>query len=341
MAKITIGTGIYSSTAEAFINKLFEVPEDEDIEVYINSPGGSVFAGWSIIGALSERSGQKIAKVYGDASSMALYMLLFMDKVEALDVSTFLIHRADGYTETEEEKKFLSDVNKQIRTKLEMKINKDTFKEATGVSFDEIFDMENRKNVNLSAKQAKKIGLVDKIIRLEPQQIAALNDRFVGFVDFESQGSDQKPQGSGKQKPTEDKNSINIQTKKRMTKEELKAQHPDIYADILKDGAKAEKDDIEAILEFYDVDRETCKKMIAEGTKPTQKFYAEMTRKIISAAKVEDAKTDSPGAIEIKDKKETNAKTPEQIKAEKETLDFEAEARRAACLEDVKKEEGK
>ena len=339
MAKITLYTGIYSSTADIFVNKLFEVPENEDIEVYMNSPGGSVFAGWSIIGALNERSGKKTAKVFGDASSMALYMLLFMDNVEALDVSTFLIHRADGYVESEEDKKFLADINKQIRAKLEKKINKDTFKEATGVSFDEIFDMNNRKNVNLSAKQAKKIGLVDKIIRLDPQQIAAMNERFVGFVDFDPQGSDQNPQGSEKQKPIEDKKSTNTQTKKRMTKEELKAQHPDIYADIFKEGAKAEKDRVEAILAFSDVDLEGCKKLITEGTEPTQKFYAEMTRKAISAAKVEDAKKDSPGAIDIKDKKETTPKTPEQIKAEKEAEDFEAEARRAAGME--KKEEAK
>ena len=63
MAKtLLLFSPIYSFTAETFVNSLLEVPENEDIEVWINSPGGSVFAGWSIIAALNEMKGKNDGK---------------------------------------------------------------------------------------------------------------------------------------------------------------------------------------------------------------------------------------------------------------------------------------
>ena len=93
-------------------------------------------------------------------------MLLFMDNVEAIDVSNFTFHRADGYTDTDEEKQFLARVNNDLRKKLEKKVNSEVFKEVTGYSFDDIFNPETRINANLTAKQAKQIGLIDKLLLL-------------------------------------------------------------------------------------------------------------------------------------------------------------------------------
>ena len=130
---------IFSYTAESYTEKLLSLDKNEDSLTWINSPGGSVFAGWSMIGALQDRKGKNKARVMGNASSMAFYLSLFMDEVEALEVSLFVIHRADGYIENDDDRAFLEKINAQLREKFEARINAEKFKEVTGISFDEIF----------------------------------------------------------------------------------------------------------------------------------------------------------------------------------------------------------
>lgn len=328
--KLLLFTPIFSLTAEAFVRSLIQIPEDKDIEIWMNSPGGRVFAGWSIIGALNERSGRKLGKVFGDASSMSAYMLLFLDYVEALDISNFTIHRADGYAETDEEKAFLAKVNSDLRKKMEKKINPKIFREVTGYSFDDIFDPEKRINVNLNAKQAKKIGLINKIIRLEPNQIAAFTDRFIGFHSFDDEVIIENSQGSEKGTKVIAENKIEVKQRKekKMTKEELKAQHPDVYNAVYGEGKAAgiaaEKDRIEAVLEFADIDLEACKKIVNEGKQPSSKFFAEMARKGMSQESLKDSQAESTKEVKI-ETKEPDAKTDdEKALAEAEKLVFEA-----------------
>lgn len=323
--KLLLFTSIFSYSAEAFVKSLNEIPQDEDVEIWMNSPGGSVFAGWSIIGALTQRTGKNNIKVFGDASSMAAYMLLFADNVEALDISNFTIHRADGWVDTDEEKAFLAKVNEDLRKKLEKKIDSKLFKEISGYSFDDIFNPDKRINANLDAKQAKKLGLINKIIRLEPNQIAAFTDRFIGFHNFDDKVIIEESQGSEEieaKKPIIEKEIIDNKTKRKMTKEEIKAQYPDVYAEIYKEGVKAEKDRVEAVLEFADIDLEACKKTIESGENPTAKFFAQMSRKGMSKEALADSQTESTKEVEVI-KEEPTVKTEEEKKmaqAEKEVF---------------------
>jgi ATP-dependent Clp protease, protease subunit len=313
MAKtLLLFSPIYSFVAESFVEKLLEVPENEDIEVWVNSPGGSVFAGWSIIAALNEMKGKKTAKVMGDASSMAFYALLFMDNVEAIDVINLTVHRADGYVETDEEKAYLAKINKDLRAKMEKRINQDLFKEVTGYSFDEIFDPEKRINVTIDAKAAKKIGLVDKIIRLEPKQIAALNEKMIGFVDYIAENVIDT-----EKKPIDNNIKINEKIKKTMTKAEIKTQFPLVYNEIIAD----ERNRVQAILEFMDIDPVACKTQIDNGNEPNSKFFAEMTRKSMAANLVEKTKTETVVPVVTA----TEAKTTEQVEIDKAEIEaFEA-----------------
>jgi ATP-dependent protease ClpP protease subunit len=306
---------VYSFTAEAFVEKMFEVGANEDIEIWINSPGGSVFAGWSMIGALNERTGKNNAKVMGDASSMIAYLLLFMDKVEAIDVANFTIHRADGYVSTPEDQAFLDKINKDLRAKMEKKINAEIFKSETGFSFDDIFNPEKRIDVNLNAKQAKKIGLIDKVIRLEPNQIAAMSEKFVAFADFDDMEVIEKPKEKVEAKKTEE--IIKNEIKKTMTREELKVQFPEVYKAIIQE----ERERVQAIMEFSDIDLEACKTQIDGGQNPSQKFFAEMARKGMAANTLQSAKDEK-----IKDivTKEEPVKKEDAEKAQAEKEAFEA-----------------
>lgn len=319
---LTFFAPIYRSTVEAFIEKMLEVDSEDDIEIWMNTPGGGVFAGWGMIGALNERKGKNNVKVFGDASSMGLFALLFMDKVEAIDVSNFTLHRADGYASTEEEKQYLESINKQIRAKLEKRIDQEALKRVTGKTLNDVFNPETRLNVNLTAKQAKEIGLVDKIIRLEPKQLKAYNEKYVAFAEFEPEGLGEEMRGSIEQIQLQ-----NNQIKKgKMTREEFKAEHPEIYNDIIQAGIDQERDRIEAFLVFAEIDIKAVKKGIEEGKNPTHKFYAEMNLKANSVKKLEDIKADSQEGIDtLKNEKKENITAEEkaEIEAAKKAM-FEA-----------------
>jgi hypothetical protein len=195
------------------------------------------------------------------------------------------------------------------------------FKTETGYTFDDVFNPEKRLNVNINAKTAKKIGLIDKIIRLEPNQIAAISERFVAFADFEEAEffEGERNHKVEAQKPEIISNNLKA---KKMTKEELKAQHPDVYEAIIKE----ERTRVQAFLEFSDIDLEACKKHIDEGNQPDSKFYAEMTRKNMAKSALQDSKTEAVQTIK------PAAETEEKSQSDAELKQAEIEAFRAAGI---------
>ena len=77
MAEIIFYDYVSSFSVENLINKIAQIPAEEDVTIRINSGGGSVFAGRGLFREFSER---KInLKIDGNASSMAFiwhYMLM-------------------------------------------------------------------------------------------------------------------------------------------------------------------------------------------------------------------------------------------------------------------------
>lgn len=312
----------YSFFAEEFIEKINEIEDDEDITVWMNSPGGSVFAGWSVISALEKKTGNKKIEVMGNASSMALYATLFFNEVVAFDVSTFMLHRAYGYVDTDDEKEFLKNVNVKLREKLEARIDQDKFKKITGKTLDDVFDSQEIIDVYLTADQAKKIGLVSKVERLETKEMNALAEKFVAFHDPETHGRVSKPRGSGEGQTKEQQtnsNNNNQKTNKKMTKEEFKVQYPDLYKEIHGEGVTAERDRVEALITFVEVDAETVKTKISSGEAPNMKFFAEMSKKATAANLKADATDDAEGEIEPVDKDEGKTKEQQDYEAAKQS----------------------
>jgi len=176
---------IDSDSAKKITENIIEHPENEPLEIWMNSPGGSVSAGWSILAALQKNRGKKNITVMGDASSFAFFMLLFSDKNIAYDTSNFLIHRAASFLEelmNDDELKDIEERNNILRSKLENRIDQQKFISVTGKTFDEIFSMENRIDVRLNAMQAKEIGLIDEVIKLDVKKRKDLDLKY--FMDI-------------------------------------------------------------------------------------------------------------------------------------------------------------
>jgi len=317
MAKLILATPMWSDTVQALMEQIVAVPEGEDITLYQNTPGGSVFAGWALAGIMKEHQGKITIKAFGDSSSMGFYNLLYADRVEALDVTKFTIHRADGYVATPDDQILLDSINKDLQSVMKKSIDEKVFKEVTGTSFKEIFDVEKRIDVTVTAKQMKKLGIVDKIIQLDKKEIAAISKQFNAFTDIfdDSQGSDD-PQGSGIKKSVDANSNSNNKNPKKMTRLEFEAQHPEMFQAILAEGHKAgivvgqglEKDRVGAIMAFNTIDPVAVKTAIDSGNPITETFRSEMAVKQISAMKLGDIKSDSPKPVD------TKVLTPEEQK---------------------------
>ncbi len=294
---------IYDDTAMAFCRTLDMIPKDEDVNVLMNSPGGSVFAGWSIIGRAKERKGKLNCKVYGHAASMSMFFLLYCDYAEAIEPAKFMIHRADMWVENEDDQKLLDSVNKDLRAVMESKLDTAKLKEITGLSMKDIFEGEVRRDVWLTAKEAKKVKLINEVIRMNKEQVKAFNNKFVGFVNPE-RGSEGKSRGSEAKQMTSEKENKSVisnnQKPKTMTREELKLQNPDLFAAIfaegkaegVKAGTEAERIRVKAWMSYLEYDQEGVVKAIKEGSEMTMDVQSELQIKVISKTKLKAVEKD-------------------------------------------------
>jgi hypothetical protein len=85
-----------------------------------------------------------------------------------------------------------------LRKKIEQKIDKTLFETVTGVSIKSIFEAEERKDVWINAKQAKQLGIISKIKRLEKAEQL----KMVAYFDESSNGLHDTTQGSGANEAT-------------------------------------------------------------------------------------------------------------------------------------------
>lgn len=334
MKELLLYSPIWDFTAEALVNKINEIPDEEDIKIRVNSPGGSVFAGWSIIGKMNSRKGKTNLAVDGHAASMAFMFVAFADDVEALDVTRFMVHKATGYVQSPQDKELLDGINVDLMAKLKKKIDPVKFKEITGKTIEQLFKAEEQTDIWLTAKQAKEVGLINRIVRLEPKKLQAYTEKVVAFMDFEdnSQGSESLDQGmteteitiqsQGSEQKPNGENNVEQKTIKKMTKVEFKASDPTAYAEILNEGRTSgendERERVKSWIAFIAYDPEGVIKAIKEGTPFTQSVMAEMTVKMSAKNEKKNLETDAAG--EIKTDPPAGSKEKEKVVA-----DFEKE----------------
>lgn len=147
------------ATSPSKINDLINQANNEDLEVEINSGGGSVFAGSEIYTALKSYSGKVTTKVVGLAASAASVIAMAGDKIEISPTGQLMIHNASGgfggdYREMEKGAEILKNVNATISNAYRLK---------TGLSSEELLEMMN-KETWLTPQQALEMKFVDEIM---------------------------------------------------------------------------------------------------------------------------------------------------------------------------------
>ena len=295
--EIYLYTSIYSDSSEKLISEI-EANKTKPIVMRMYSPGGNPMACQGICIKIKEHANVEIA-VDGYAASSAIFPLLFAKRVVCLETSKFLFHRAEMYISTPEDQKFLDDVNADYKQMFVTKFGETKFREVTGYTIDELFDPTKRLEINIDAVQAKKLGLVQETIPMTVEMIEAHSRRFFSLA---ANAPESKP--------------INT----TMTREQLKKEHPALYAEVIAAGAAQEKDRVESILAFQELDPAECKKLIAEGKDLTAKQISEFALKAASASTLAAAKEDSAGTVKT-DEEKIKAKQTAEVEAFGKNLD--------------------
>lgn len=300
---------IYGSIDDYYVEDYFEaIKEAEDlnqeVQIRINTPGGDVETGWGMVAKFLELTIPKSVKVDGKAYSMGLFFLCYTEQSSALDVSQFLLHRA-AYSEwiesepryfTEERKKHLADINKKLRTAFENKVDVAVFEQITGYTLDDVFSMDSRIDVFFSAKDAKKMGLINNIITITPAKKAEIEANMFAIAAKHTEKKDKK-QTTPIIAPTSTNSNLNNKPNKVMTLEEFKASHPELYAQAVNAGINQERDRVGSHLAWIEVDAEKAiaGAMSKEPLSSTQ--ISEYTLLATKKAALSAIATESPAAV--------------------------------------------
>ncbi len=161
---IFLGTDVNDQVADALVAQLLFLEADDpekDIQLYINSPGGSVTAGLAIYDTMQQVSPDVITICYGLAASMGAFLLSGGTKGKrlALPNSRIMIHQPLGGAQGQA-------VEIEIQAK-EILYLKETLNsllaEHTGQNIEKISEDTDRDHF-LSPEEAVEYGLIDKVV---------------------------------------------------------------------------------------------------------------------------------------------------------------------------------
>ncbi len=161
---IFLGTEVNDQVADALVAQMLFLEADDpekDIQLYINSPGGSVTAGLAIYDTIQQVSPDVVTICYGLAASMGAFLLTGGAKGKrlALPNARIMIHQPLGGAQGQA-------VEIEIQAK-EILFLKDTLNkllcEHTGQSLERISEDTDRDHF-LSPQEAVEYGLIDKVV---------------------------------------------------------------------------------------------------------------------------------------------------------------------------------
>ncbi len=161
---IFLGTPINDAVADAIVAQLLfleaEDPE-KDIQIYVNSPGGSVTAGLAIYDTMQQVSPDVVTICYGLAASMGAFLLCGGRKCKrlALPNARIMIHQPLGGAQGQ-----AVDIEIQAKEILFLKDTLNGLMAAhTGQPIEKVAEDTDR-DFFLSPHEAVEYGLIDKVV---------------------------------------------------------------------------------------------------------------------------------------------------------------------------------
>jgi ATP-dependent Clp protease protease subunit len=161
---IFLGTAIDDTVADNVVAQLLYLDAEDtekDIQIYINSPGGSVYAGLAIYDAMQQVRPKVATICYGLAASMGAFLLAggAPGKRMALPSSRIMIHQPLGGAQGQ-----AVDIEIQAREILYIKERLNTMlAHHTGQPMDRIAE-DTERDFFMSSQEAQQYGLIDEVI---------------------------------------------------------------------------------------------------------------------------------------------------------------------------------
>lgn len=205
--------GVEATSPKKVNDLIKEAKNNEDLEVEINSGGGSVFAGSEIYTALKSYGGKVITKVVGLAASAASVITMAGDNILISPTGQIMIHNASGgfggdYRDMEKGAEILKNVNATISNAYRLK---------TGLSNEELLEMMN-KETWLTPQQALEKKFVDEIMFTNDiKLVASINN---GMLPLEVINK-MKMELINKETPKEPENNIEAEKAKLLMELDL------------------------------------------------------------------------------------------------------------------------
>ena len=165
---IFLGTGVDDAVADAIVAQLLfleaEDPE-KDIQIYVNSPGGSVTAGLAIYDTMQQVAPDVVTICYGLAASMGAFLLSGGAKGKrlALPNARIMIHQPSGGAQGQ-----ATDIEIQAKEilRIRQRMN-ELYAKYTGQPLD-VIESSMERDKFLSAEEAKAFGLIDQVFDKRP-----------------------------------------------------------------------------------------------------------------------------------------------------------------------------
>jgi ATP-dependent Clp protease, protease subunit len=161
---IFLGTPIDDAVANSIVAQLLFLDAEDsekDIQLYINSPGGSVYAGMAIYDTIQQIRPNVVTICFGLAASMGAFLLTAgtAGKRMSLPDSRIMIHQPLGGAQGQ-----AIDIEIQAREILYIKAKlNQLMANHTGQPLERI-EADTERDFFMSAEEAKNYGLIDQVI---------------------------------------------------------------------------------------------------------------------------------------------------------------------------------
>lgn len=161
---IFLGTDVNDYTANVIQAQLLYLDSTDpgkDVSIYINSPGGSVYAGLGIYDTMQYISSDVVTICTGMAASMAAVLLVAGEKGKrfALKHSRVMIHQPMGGAQGQ-----ASDIEITAREILKLKKELYTIiSDHSGMSLEKV-ERDSDRDYWMTAQEAKEYGMIDDVL---------------------------------------------------------------------------------------------------------------------------------------------------------------------------------
>jgi ATP-dependent Clp protease, protease subunit len=174
---VMLGTEINDDVANIVVAQLLFLESedpDKDINLYVNSPGGSVTAGMAIYDTMQYVRPAVSTICIGQAASMGALLLLAgaKGKRQALPNARIMIHQPMGGTQGQ-----ATDIEIQAREILRMKAKlNEIIAKHTGQSLERV-EKDTDRDYFMGAPEARAYGIVDEVVALNRKSLKPAEER--------------------------------------------------------------------------------------------------------------------------------------------------------------------